>query len=182
MKIWKLDFELEEYHNLTMLNKMSIEDVQSFDGSSKKDKWECPEVVRLEPEKRLVLSDAPGFYPHIPVFNGKAIGILKKYLEQTSEILPLKNSENIFYAINIVKVLDCINYDKSEFKMFKDGKRIMRFKKYSFFKDSLEGSNIFKIIDEPLGNPFVTDNFRNTILENGLTGFVFKLVWDSEDT
>ena len=164
-----------------MLNDINIEEIQSFDGRSQKDKWEIPEVIRLEPEKGLMLSDAPGFYSHIPVFNGKAIDVLKKYLDQTSEILPLKNNEDKFYAVNIVKVLDCINYDKSEFKMFKDGKRIMRFKKYSFFVEIIDDNDIFKIIDEPLGNPFVTDNFRNAVLENGLTGFNFKLVWDSEE-
>lgn len=180
MKIWKLDFELDEYDNLTLSNKMSIEEIQSFDGRYKKDTWDNLAVVRLEPEKGLLLSDAPGFYSHIPVFNGKAIDVLKKYLEHTSEILPLKNSESSFYAINIIKVIDCINYEKSEFKMFKDGIRIMRFKKYSFLEDKLDGNSIFKIIDEPLGNPFVTDDFRNAVLDNGLTGFKFELAWDSK--
>lgn len=181
MKIWKLDFELDKYDNLTLSNKMSIEEIQSFDGRCKKDTWDNPEVIRLEPEKGLLLGDAPGFYSHIPVFNDKAVNVLKKYLAHTSEILPLKNNESSFYAINITKVLDCINYEKSEFKMFKDGIRIMRFKKYSFFEEKLDGNNIFKIIDEPLGTPFVSDDFRNAVLDSGLTGFVFKLVWDSED-
>lgn len=181
MKIWKLDFELDKYDNLTLLNKISIEEVQLFDGCSKKEYWKNQEVARLEPEKELSLSDAPGFYPHLPVFNEKAIAILKSYLEETAEILPLQSSEDNFYAINILKVFDCINYDKSEFKLFKDGKRIMRFKKYSFFINKIEGYHIFKIKDEPLGSPFVTDDFRNTVINNELTGFIFRQVWDSEE-
>lgn len=181
MKIWKLDFELDKYDNLTLLNKIDIDEIQSFDGRTKKEQWGNPEVVKLEPEKGLSLSDAPGFYAHIPVFNYKTITILSKYLCLDTEILPLQNNENRFFAINITKVLDCINYDKSEFKMFKDGKRILRFKKYSFLEDKIDGNNIFKIKDEPLGNPFVTDEFRNAVIINELTGFIFKLVWDSED-
>ncbi|MEL7657125.1 MAG: DUF1629 domain-containing protein, partial [Bacillota bacterium] len=181
VKIWKLDFELDKYDNLTLVNKLSIEEVQSFDGSSKKVYWVNPEVVRLEPEKKLPLSDAPGLYAHLPVFNDKAITVLNKYLEKTAEILPLKNSEDNFYAINILKVLDCIDYDKSEFKLFKDGKRIMRFKKYSFLEDKIQDCHIFKIKDEPLGSPFVTDDFRDVVKSNELTGFIFKQVWDSEE-
>lgn len=180
MKVWKLDFELDKYDNLTFVNKLNIEEVQSFDGSSKKVNWRNPEVVRLEPKKKLPLSDAPGLYAHLPVFNEKAIKVLDKHLEKTAEMLPLKNNEGNFFAINILKVLDCVDYDKSEFKLFRDGERIMRFKKYSFLKDKIKDCHLFKIKDEPLGSPFVTEDFRNAVISNELTGFIFKQVWDSE--
>lgn len=181
MRIWKLDFELDKYDNLTFKEKLSIEEIQSFDGRPKKNYWKNKEVVRLEPEKKLAFSDAPGLLAHLPVFSEKAIGVLNKFLENTCEVLPLENSEDNFYAINIITVLDCIDYENSEFKLFKDGKRIMRFKKYSFIKNEIQDQHIFKIKDEPLGTPFVSDEFRDMVMSSELSGFVFKLVWDSEE-
>ncbi len=180
MKIWKLDFELDQYDNLTFKEELSIEEIQSYDGRSKKNDWKKKEVIRLEPEKKLILSDAPGLLPHLPVFNEKALRILEDFLSNTAEILTLENKEDNFSAINIITILDCIDYEKSDFKLFKDGKRIMRFKKYSFVETEIKGYHIFKIKDEPLGSPFVSDEFRDKVIKNGLSGFVFKLVWDSE--
>lgn len=54
----------------------------------------------------------------------------------------------------------------------------MRFNKYYFKQEMIEGYNIFKIKDEPLGKVFVTDVFRETVLNSNLTGFKFKLVWE----
>jgi hypothetical protein len=39
---------------------------------------------------------------------------------------------------------------------------------------------MFKIIDEPTRKAFVSDAFRDTVLNNNLTGFKFKFIWDSE--
>ena len=55
------------------------------------------------------------------------------------------------------------------------------FDKYVFKEcDELLQHDIFKIIDEPVGWPFVTDRFKDIVDANHLKGFVFKLVWDSE--
>ena len=56
----------------------------------------------------------------------------------------------------------------------------MRFLKYEFKEQRLKGKHIFKIIDEPLRRPFVSDVFRQKIIDNKLTGFVFELAWDNE--
>lgn len=181
MKIWKLDFDLDNYDNLTFANRKSIEDIQSFDGRTKKEIWDTPKVLRLEPEKMLPLSDAPGLYAHLPVFNKRAIKILSRLIENDTEILPLENNEDEFFAINVLKVLDCIDYNKSEFKTFSDGKRIMRFIRYSFIPCRLDDCNIFKIIDEKISRPFVTDCFRDEVISSNLKGFIFKQVWNSDE-
>lgn len=58
----------------------------------------------------------------------------------------------------------------------------MAFQKYSF-KDTeqLEKCNIFKIVDEPRRRAFVSEDFKKLVEENGLEGFIFKLVWDSSE-
>lgn len=178
MKIWKLVFEVDEYDNLITEKELSIEEIQSFDGSSKLSNWEPLKVIRMEPEKKLELSNAPGFI--IPVLDKKGLDVLLPLIEKEVEVLPLVCDEKDFYGINVTNVSDCIDYENSKYKLFSDGKRIMKFTKYSFIEDKVRGMNIFKIVDEPRRRAFVSDEFRNAVLKVGLTGFKFKLVWDSE--
>ena len=181
MKIWKLRIEVDEYDSLVPLKAWSWERIHTFDGRSQINTWSPIEVTRLEPEKKLKLSDAPGFYSHIPIFGEKA----KKFLEYVCggavEFLPLINEEKIFWIVNIVRVLDCIEYEKSEYKKFPNSRKVMRFKKYYFKPEIISNEHIFKIKDMPLSAPFVSDEFKKVVEENNLTGFKFELVWDSEE-
>ena len=180
MKIWVLNFELDEYDNLTTVHHMGLEETRSYDGRSKKRGWRPLAVRRMDPEKGLELSNTPGFDSHIPVFDDEALRVLLPLIKKDVEVLPLAFSERNFYAINITTVLDCIDYDKSQYKEFPNSNRIMRFIKYSFITNCIKNKNIFKIIDEPLGRPFVSDEFKDLVTSSGLTGFKFKLAWNSE--
>lgn len=178
MKIWHLDFELDEYDNLVPVMELSIDRIQSFNGSSKSEQWEPIAVKKMEDKE---LSNAPGFYSHIPVFDKKTLDIVKDLIKNSVEVLPLLSSLGEFYAINVIEVLNCINYDKSEFKTFRDGNRIMGFIQYEFIEEVIKGKHIFKIVDEPLRRPFVSDEFRIRVQKNNLKGFKFELAWDSEN-
>lgn len=177
MKIWKLKFEVDLYDNLIPKETFSTEEIQSFDGRSKLSNWKPIEVTRMEPEKNIQLGDAPGFF--LPVFSKKAVEILKPLIQNYVEFLPLIFEEK-YYVINVVNVLDAIDYDLSEYKTFRDGKRIMAFKKYCFKVEAIGENHIFKIIDEKRRGAFVTDKFKSIVEKNNLNGFKFELVWDSE--
>ena len=56
----------------------------------------------------------------------------------------------------------------------------MSFKKYSFIPNAVDGVPLFKITDEKVRYAFVSDAFKETVEKNKLTGFVFRLVWDSD--
>lgn len=179
MKIWQLQFEIDKYDNLIPLKDFTAEEIQSFDGRKKKDIWKPLPVKRMEPEKKLELSDAPGF--SIPVFSKKALIILRPLIQNSIEELELQFQEEEYYGINVTTVLNVIDYAKSKYKMYSDGKRIMAFQKYVFRScDELSNYNIFKIIDEPTRRAFVSDSFKHTVEKNDLSGFKFRLVWDSE--
>ena len=64
--------------------------------------------------------------------------------------------------------------------MFPNSDRIMIFQSYAFIEERLRGTDIFKIKDEPRRSAFVTDNFKNCVLENELSGFKFQLVWSGD--
>lgn len=178
MKVWQLNFELDEYDNLAPVKEFTVEEIQSFDGREHLKKWEPIKVKRMEPEKKLELSDAPGFM--IPVFSERALDCLGKLISKDVEILPLDFEEKNYFGINVITVLEAIDYEKSIYKMFRDGKRIMAFKKYAFIANVLQGVSIFKIIDEKTKYAFITDEFKEVVEKNNLSGFKFKLVWDSE--
>ena len=180
VRIWKLKFEVDRFDNIISKQKMDIDEIQSFKGSSKINSWIPKTVIRMEPEKKLSLSNAPGFYPHLPVFDRSALDVLLPLIKDSVEVLPLIFSEKELFAINIVRILDCIDREKSDCVMFPDMKRIARFKKYSFYEEKVGGENLFKIKEEPLGWSFVSDTFRNCVQSHNLTGFKFELVWDSE--
>lgn len=106
---------------------------------------------------------------------------MKDYLAGNAEILPIFCEDKEFFAINVTTVLDCIDYESSEYETFKSSGRIMCFIKYSFIEDEIKNVHIFKTKDETLGYPFVSEAFRQRVLESDLTGFKFELVWDSEE-
>ena len=55
MKIWKLNFEMDEFDNLIPVKEFTVDEIQSFDGRSHLDDWNSVEVKRMEPEKKLDL-------------------------------------------------------------------------------------------------------------------------------
>lgn len=178
MKIWQLKFELDEYDNLVPVKEFTVEEIQSFDGRRHLSQWQSIKIKRMEPEKGRDLSDAPGFT--FPVFSRHALNCLERLISKDVEILPLDFQEREYLGINVITVLDAIDYEKSIYKTFRDGKRIMAFKKYVFLPNVIKDIPIFRIIDEKTGYAFVSDKFKQVVEENNLSGFKFKLVWDSE--
>lgn len=185
MKIWMLDADVDIFDWLDTVKDFDVDERQTFDGRSKINNWEPLAVKVMEPDEGEILNqdlgNTPGFHSHIPVFDKKALDCLKDLMEDFVEILPLLSVDGEFYAINVTTVLNCIDYDRAEYEMFSDGNRIMCFDKYVFKEDIVKGKHIFKIVDERLGNPFVSDEFRKKVLKSGLRGFKFELVWDSDN-
>lgn len=179
MKFWKMRFIDEKYDELKLEEKLSYEFLEQFDGRPLKNTWHIPSVCRMEPEKGLPLGDAVNFL--IPAFKERTLTALYPLIQDSVEVLDLDFPEEKFFGINVTTLLDVIDYKKSKYKLFSDGKRVMYFKQYAFKETpELYKYNIFKLIDEAKGRAFVNDKFKNAVEENHLTGFVFELVWDSE--
>lgn len=132
----------------------------------------------MEPEKNLELGDAPGFI--FPVFSKRALDCLSGLINKDVEVLPLVFDEQEFFGINVITVLDAIDYENSIYRTYCDGKRIMTFKKYAFISSVIKDVPIFKIKDEKTRYAFVSEDFKNKVEENNLLGFQFELVWNNE--
>ena len=179
MKIWELNFEVDEYDWLVSDPPFTFEERHSFDGRRHLKTWKKVLVKRTEPEKQLELGDAPRFT--LPVLSKRALRYLKPLIKENTEVLPLKFNESKYFALNIITVLDAIDYEKSVYTTFSDKKKIMLFDKYAFIEEKISNIPIFKIVDEPRGNGFVSDEFKRMVEDNDLLGFKFVLVWDSEE-
>ena len=175
MKIYKLNFDVNQYENLMPVIPFDFKTIQSFDGRKHLKSWKRLAVSRMEPEKGLPLGDAPGFT--IPVFSAKALDCLLPLIKDFVEVLPLEFEEE-YYGINVTTVLNCIDYIKASFKTFHDGKKIMLFERYAF-TNAIDGYPIFKIVDEKTRSAFVNEDFKKCVENNGLQGFKLKSVWDS---
>lgn len=178
MKYWKLDCDVNHYANLMCEGENNYDFFHSFNGEHKLKTWRSPVFKRMD---NMEFSNTPGLSSHIPVFDEKAVGVLREYLKDGAEVLPITCSDGKFYIINVTNVQDCIDYEKSRYRMFRDGKRIMLFSEYVFdINKTKDCGDIFKLKDEPLRRPFVSDQFRRAVIENNLVGFEFELAWDSE--
>lgn len=94
--------------------------------------------------------------------------------------LRARYEEGEYYLVNVKDVIDCIDYEKLEYTTIPTGE-IFWFDKYAFKEETIKDKNIFKSTEEPLGKAFVSEEFKRLVIENNLTGFDLKLVWDSEE-
>ena len=176
MKIWKMRFELDKYNYLVPIEPFTVPEIWAFDGQSLVDTWK-PREFRLAKKKRQKLSDAPGF--EFLILSPRAYDILCDVMGKSIEVLDVLYNNEKYYGINILSVLDVLDYEKSEYETFENSDRIMAIDKYCFrITEELKQNHIFKIKEEE--HYFVSDEFKTTVEKNNLKGFRFQLVWQSD--
>lgn len=114
------------------------------------------------------------------VVNERCFNIIKPYIQDAVQVLSAKTKKQKLFALNVTAVRDCLDYDNSKLKHFSSSGRIMRIEKYAFRRKMLSNAFIFKIPEEVHTHPYVTDDFKNLIEQNGIKGFKFVLVWQDE--
>lgn len=180
MKIWKLSSDVQNYDAVKPVDGYNHSFVLTFNGASKADTWTPLQVKRVYPKQNLPLGDCPNFF--MTVFSQRAVDALYPLIQNDAELLPLDFDEQKLYGINVTSVLNVLDYEKSDYIKFDNSDRIMVIEKYVFGKsDELLRHDIFKLIDEPVCHPFVTDRFKRIVEKAHLEGFAFELVWDSEE-
>ncbi|OPH60462.1 hypothetical protein BC351_18410 [Paenibacillus ferrarius] len=175
MKILKLSYDVENYEGFEVANgDWSI--VDKIDGKPLIQEW-SPIELKLFDEPQKLRSDIP-YFVGAPVFSKKAVELLGSLINNSVEILPIKFDREEYYIINVVNLLNCIDFEKSEVVKFRSG-RIMKFKKYEFIADVVSNEHIFKIAEMPQHSVFVSEEFRNVVLASNLSGILFEEVWSN---
>lgn len=181
MKIWRLENDLDNYDYLVLENESDwemINDTYEFNGKRISGIWNPIEVVAYVDTK---IGDSLYLFPGGPIFSERAVEVLKEFLEDRAEILPIKYNKGSFYVINITNVIQAVDIDKSKVVRFPSSGRIMKFESIAFFKEKLDNQPIFKISELPRTQVFVSDSFRESVINNNLTGFKFTEVWESRN-
>ncbi len=146
-----------------------------FNGTPLKNPLTGDEPFRFFPAN-LPKGDTPAFDPTIPVFNRKALNALVDLLKPNGQLLPITCEGEEYFLFNVTRLVDALDEDNCDLERFDDG-RIMDVDRYAFFMEKLRGETLFKLRQDPLGSVYVTDPFVQRVLETGLRGFRFPLVW-----
>ncbi|KGE19009.1 imm11 family protein [Paenibacillus wynnii] len=176
MKVWELGTSREDSIYYEEEDKFySLAPLGSFNGEIIK-KWE---ITKFSLNKGLNL-DTVSFLNKVPVFSRKAINSTGDLLDNDVQILPIQINLQEYYLLNVTCVIDCFNYEKSLYRTRSNG-TIRDISKYVFHTNRLDGQFIYKTPEEVLSKVFVTDKFRDRVIEQGLTGFSFRELFDSEE-
>jgi len=125
--------------------------------------------------KTLRLKDFVGWMFQVPVCSERAKLALEPIISHCAEFLPLILIRGInYYAINVVKVVDCLDKKRSEVAYYDHNpKKIMAIHSYVFLKNKIENVPIFKVPELDSSTVFVTQKFVDVIIANKLTGVSF---------
>jgi hypothetical protein len=72
-------------------------------------------------------------------------------------------------------MFDCLSEQESKIKYFTDSNRVKRIEKYSFIWERLGDVHLFRILGLGLSRFFVSDELKNHIQLNKLTGLLLNL-------
>ena len=120
----------------------------------------------------------------IVLFNQKAKDCLEGVFGDYVEFVPAKYQDDIYYIVNVLNVIDGLNYGKSEFEKLDDG-RPYSINKFSLRPNIVNNISIFKLFLEDRiysTEIFVSQEVKDIVEANGLTGFSFEEVWRDDET
>lgn len=177
MKIYKLEFDSNNYESFNVIKDGNIDFPHLFNGESILANWTPFELTRCYGNRKM--PDAANLC--IPLLFKKALDSIFPLIKNDVEVLPFSFEGETLFGINVLSVLDSLDRERSDLVMFPNSQKILDIKKYAFYDEVVRGKNIFKISDKKYGYIFVSEAFYKAIEENGLEGFDLRLVYESSD-
>jgi hypothetical protein len=181
MKVWLLEGSLQGFETLgyTDFDRDYKWNDLLVETTPLTDRWGFVEICTIDEGEE---SDYPHFWDcPIPVFSKKAVHVLSDFLKGKAEALPLHHCEKSFFGIHVINAIDAIDYNQAIVRQLDTGLRV-GYDKYEFIQEKIVGEHIFRIFlyDRVQWKVFVSDGFKEMVESNGLVGFQFNEVWDSE--
>lgn len=122
-------------------------------------------------EERKPVADFMNSGLAIKVVSQSAKDVLETLISEQVEFLPFDTPVGMYYGLH-VNYVDCLDLPKITAKYFSDG-RVMRVVKYAFHWEKLANKHIFRLPELRLSRLFVSDDFKQTVEKNKLTGLMF---------
>lgn len=180
MNIWRIDTRQDENVFLECEEK-EWEKLDKFaSGDSMAKEWDSTLELRLNKKKtNIEYSDAPRHAASYFVLSERALNVFKNYASGVIECLNFNCSEGDYVIVNPIEFLDCLDMEKSEYKVFKgDPNTIQSYKKLCFRNESLIGNHLFRICHMHKSIMACSDEFKTAIEDAQLIGFKFELLCD----
>ena len=190
MKIWEIGYDLNRYNLLTFVDSQRLIELESvYDGRSKLDNWK---EISFKKQDNSGVAGANVFKSviHMPItiVDEKALNIIQSIVKKNEiEILPVRieeqdYSEESFFLINVVNKLDCIDFERSKYKTFDDGVRVLSFMELIFKDEVVKKQNIFVAERDALrGTIYISNTLKEMLEKEEVKGFIFELAYDSEN-
>jgi len=189
MKIFEVNADLDKYDacvanykKMQLCGKLKTgEQALDFDGTSRINGWWPREMKRFN--ERPLGDYISNLIRGVIIMEKGAIDKLSPVMENV-EILPLKCKFGDYWAVNILTVLDCLDYEKCDgIKMssesFGDDPVIIYFTKYCFIPDRVKDRVLFKIFGHEKSGIYANELFVKEVELQGITGFRFEQIWES---
>ena len=191
MRIYRMEADLAE-KNVSFLGLLDHESFLKFDqelrrGLPVSDAFRFVELERDKSnprEKKFMDCSKLWITTGIVLFNQKAKDCLEGVFGDYVEFVPAKYQDDIYYIVNVLNIIDGLNYEKSEFEKLDDG-RPYSINKFSLRPNMVNNISIFKLfLEESIYSTeiFVSQEVKDIVEENGLTGFSFEEVWRDDET
>ena len=191
MRVYRMEADLAE-KNVTFLGLLDHEAFMKFDkelrrGLPVSDAFRFVELERDNSDLRETeFMDCSQVWitTGIVLFNQKAKDCLERVFGDYVEFVPAKYQDDIYYIVNVLNIIDGLNYEKSEFEKLDDG-RPYSINKFSLRPNIVNNISIFKLfLEESIYSTeiFVSQEVKDIVEANGLTGFSFEEVWRDDET
>lgn len=174
----------ENYECVSCVTSEGYAVFRTFQGSPLVENWRPVRVERgpIDDFHPALPSDFPWLTGCELIMRRRAVFALRDMLEAGGEILPLATDDGIaLFALNVTRVLDALDEERSVVKRFPDSDGVMSIDEYVFHEDVVRDVPFFKL--PHYGSQiYVGEPFRQRVLEAGLVGLEFTLLWSPETT
>lgn len=183
MKIWKL-LPHEQSNTIMLKDRDRYSHIlrKHFIGYSMTTWWEPISFITSEKGK---FNDFPESMPFGPAFSERLKEQVQSFLKDHIEWLPIQHPDQSYYIGNVLNVIDAVDYSRSKLRVpFGSFSGFAGFEKVCFKKELLlsQEHHIFKIPEFIQKQVFISDQFRELLINSKIKGFDFVEVWDSDIT
>jgi hypothetical protein len=152
-----------------------------FDASkSILEKWRTLYLLRDSPKKHPDFFSIDG--TDIIAISQNAVNKLINFLQDEIELLSLETDAGKYYALNLLKFVNCLDHEKSKYDSIDEGP-IVKYSILEFSEEKIGKNMIFKIPELPY-QVLITQKFAYQIEMRDLRGLLFdrtiNLLWYKE--
>ncbi len=147
-------------------------------------RWPTPRLVYdgecLKRANREIIPDFPPLTGDLIIASAHALSVIWPLVEGKVEALPVKHpSEGEFFALNVVRVIDCLDVSHCETNASPDDPTgfFTVVYKYAFYEEMLVGEHIFKVPQLTGLDIYVSQEFRRRVKAAKLLGLGFVRVY-----